>query len=71
VFFSFTIYNANGYISTINYAINSDDMVPNEDGSITVNFLASGEPENGLNNVVRTPRGKMWTGGIKMLLPKK
>ena len=46
-------------------------MVPNEDGSITVNFLASGEPENGLNNVVRTPRGKMWTGGIKMLLPKK
>ncbi len=69
-FFSFTIYNANGYIATINYAINSDDMIANKDGSITVNFLASGEPENGLTNVVRTPRGKMWTGVLRCYYPK-
>ena len=69
-FFSFTIYNAMGYIATMNYAINSDDMVVNKDGSYTVNFLASGEPENGLKNVVRTPRGKIWTGVFRCYYPK-
>ena len=69
-FFSFTIYNATGYIATMNYAINSDDMVPNKDGSYTVNFLASGEPEDGLKNVVRTPRGKIWTGVFRCYYPK-
>jgi hypothetical protein len=68
-FFSFTIYNADGYIATMNYAINSDDMVVNEDGTYTVNFLASGEPENGLKNVVRTPRGKLWTGVFRCYYP--
>jgi len=43
-FFSFTIYDTDGYIATINYAINSDDMTPNKDGSYTINFLAAGEP---------------------------
>jgi len=69
-FFSFTIYNADGYIATMNYAINSDDMIPNKDGSYTINFLASGEPVNGLKNVVRTPRGKMWTGVFRAYYPK-
>ena len=65
-FFSITIYNANGYIATINYAINSDDMVPNKDGSYTVTFLASGEPaKESEKNVVRTPRGKFWTGVLR------
>ena len=68
-FFSFTIYNAMGYISTMNYAINSDDMVANKDGSYTVNFLASGEPKKGLTNVVRTPRGKIWTGVFRCYYP--
>jgi len=65
-FFSITIYDADGYIATINYAINSDDMIPNKDGSYTINFLASGEPvKEGEKNVVRTPRGKFWTGVLR------
>jgi len=65
-FFSITIYDADGYIATINYAINSDDMIPNKDGSYTVNFLASGEPvKEGEKNVVRTPRGEFWTGVLR------
>jgi hypothetical protein len=65
-FFSITIYNADGYIATINYAINSDDMTPNKDGSYTVTLLASGEPiKDGEKNVVRTPRGKIWTGVLR------
>jgi hypothetical protein len=65
-FFSITIYNATGYIATINYAFNSDDMVKNRDGSYTITFLASGEPvKKGEKNVVRTPRGKLWTGVIR------
>lgn len=70
-FFSFTVYNADGYIATMNYAINSDDMVPNEDGTYTINFLASGEPLlEGEKNVLRTPRGKSWTGIIRAYNPK-
>ena len=70
-FFSFTIYNADGYIANINYAINSDDMVPNKDGTYTINFLASGEPVlDGEKNVVRTPRGKVWTGVLRAYYPK-
>jgi hypothetical protein len=69
-FFSFTIYNADGYIATINYAINSDAMVPNADGTYTINFLASGEPvKDGEKNIVRTPRGKMWTGVLRNYYP--
>jgi len=65
-FFSVTIYNADGYIATMNYAINSDNMIPNKDGSYTITFLASGEPvKEGENNVVRTPRGKLWTGVLR------
>jgi hypothetical protein len=65
-FISITIYNADGYIATINYAINSDDMTPNKDGSYTITFLASGEPvKEGEKNVVRTPRGKFWTGVLR------
>ena len=70
-FFSFSMYNANGYIATMNYAINSDDMIANEDGTYTINFLASGEPvKEGEHNVVRTPRGKLWTGIIRAYYPK-
>jgi hypothetical protein len=70
-FFSITIYNADGYIATMNYAINSEDMVPNEDGTYTINFLASGEPiKDGEKNVLRTPRGKIWTGVIRAYYPK-
>jgi hypothetical protein len=69
-FFSFTIYNQDGYIATMNYAINSDDMIANKDGSYTINFLASGEPKNALINVVRTPRGKIWTGVLRCYYPK-
>jgi len=70
-FFSFTIYNADGYIATMNYAINSDDMVVNDDGTYTITFLASGEPvKEGENNVVRTPRGKLWTGVLRAYYPK-
>jgi hypothetical protein len=69
-FFSFTIYNFDGYIATINYAINSDAMEVNEDGAYTVNFLASGEPvKEGEKNIVRTPRGKMWTGVLRNYYP--
>ncbi len=70
-FFSITIYNADGYIATMNYAINSDDMVPNKDGTYTINFLSSGEPvKKGEQNVLRTPRGKVWTGIIRAYSPK-
>ena len=65
-FFSITTYNANGYIATINFAINSDDMIPNKDGSYTIDFLASGEPvRDGERNVVRTPRGQYWTAVLR------
>jgi hypothetical protein len=65
-FFSFTAYNADGYIATINYSINSDDMTPNNDGSYTITFLASGEPvKEGDKNIVRTPRGKSWQGVLR------
>jgi len=65
-FFSITIYNADGYIATINYAINSDDMIQNKDGSYTITFLASGETvKEGEKNIVRTPRGKFWTGVLR------
>jgi len=65
-FTSITIYNVDGYIATINYAINSDDMIPNKDGSHTITFLTSGEPvKEGEKNVVRTPRGKLWTGVLR------
>jgi len=70
-FFSFTVYNADGYIATMNYALNSDDMVPNKDGTYTINFLASGEPVlDGEKNVLRTPRGKVWTGVLRAYYPK-
>jgi len=70
-FFSFTIYNADGYIATMNYALNSEDMVANADGTYTINFLASGEPEkDGETNVLRTPRGKLWTGVLRAYYPK-
>ncbi len=69
-FFSFTIYNFDGYVATINYAINSDAMVPNADDTYTINFLASGEPvKEGEKNIVRTPRGKMWTGVLRNYYP--
>jgi hypothetical protein len=69
-FFSITIYNFDGYVATINYAINSDNMVANEDGTYTITFLASGEPvKEGEKNVVRTPRGKMWTGVLRCYYP--
>ena len=69
-FFSFTIYNENGWIATDNYAINSQDMIQNSDGTFTITFLASGEPvlPDDLN-VVRTPRGKLWTGVIRAYEP--
>jgi len=69
-FFSFTMYNENGWIATKNYAINSDDMIANADGTYTIVFLASGEPiKKGDLNVVRTPRGKMWTGVLRAYHP--
>jgi len=70
-FFSITIYNADGYIATMDYAINSEDMVPNRDGTYTINFLASGEPiKDSEKNILRTPRGKIWTGVIRAYYPK-
>ncbi|RLA24458.1 MAG: hypothetical protein DRQ61_00920 [Gammaproteobacteria bacterium] len=69
-FFSFTVYNANGYIATRNYSLNSDDMVINKDGSYTINFIVSGEPTDGLKNVITTPRGKVWTGIFRCYYPK-
>ncbi len=68
-FFSFTVYNENGYIATMKYALNSDDMVPNKGGSYTIHFLASGEPTNNLENVIITPRGKYWTGILRCYNP--
>jgi len=71
-FFSFTMYNENGWIATKNYAMNSDDMKANQDGTYTIVFLASGEPiKKGDLNVVRTPRGKMWTGVLRAYYPVK
>ncbi len=70
-FFSVTVYNADGYIATMDYALNSDDMVPNKDGTFTINFLASGEPiKEGEKNILRTPRGKIWTGILRAYYPK-
>ncbi len=69
-FFSMTVYDANGYIATMQYALNSDDMVENKDGTITLNFIASGEPIDGIENVLRVPRGKIWTGIIRGYYPK-
>jgi len=69
-FFSFTMYNEYGWIATKKYAINSDDMKANPDGTYTITFLASGEPvKKGDLNVVRTPRGKMWTGVLRAYAP--
>lgn len=71
-FFSFTMYNEYGWIATIKYAINSDNMKANPDGTYTVVFLASGEPiKKGDLNVVRTPRGKMWAGVLRAYYPVK
>lgn len=69
-FFSYTLYDDNGWIATNDYAINSDDMIQNKDGTYTVTFLASGEPvqKNDLN-VVRTPRGKYWTAVLRSYNP--
>jgi len=69
-FWSMTVYNGNGYIATMNYALNSDDMLANKDGSYTINFVASGEPTDGLKNVITTPRGKVWTGILRCYYPK-
>lgn len=69
-FFSFTMYNENGWIATKKYAINSDEMVANEDGTYAIIFLASGEPvKKDDKNVVRTPRGKVWTGVLRAYYP--
>lgn len=69
-FFSFTMYNENGWIGTKNYAINSDDMKANPDRTYTITFLASGEPVRKDDlNVVRTPRGKLWTGVLRAYAP--
>ena len=41
-------------------------MIPNKDGSYTIDFLASGEPvRDGEKNVVRTPRGQYWTAVLR------
>lgn len=69
-FFSYTMYDSNGWIATDDYAINSDDMKQNKDGTYTVTFLASGEPvQKGDLNIVRTPRGKYWTGVLRSYNP--
>lgn len=69
-FFSLTTYNKDGWIATKNYSINSDDMVANENGTFTITFLASGEPvKEGEKNVLRTPRGKIWTGVLRAYYP--
>jgi len=69
-FFSFTMYNEYGWIATKKYAINSDDMKANPDGTYTITFLASGEPvQKGDLNIVRTPRGKLWTGVLRAYAP--
>ena len=69
-FFSFTVYNQYGYIATKNYSINSDDMKANENGTFTITLLASGEPvKEGEKNVLRTPRGKIWTGVLRAYYP--
>lgn len=69
-FFSYTVYDANGWIATQDYAINSDDMIKNKDGTYTVTLLASGEPVKKTDkNVVRTPRGKYWTAVLRSYDP--
>ena len=69
-FFSFTVYNQYGWIATKNYSINSDDMKANENGTYTITLLASGEPvKEGEKNVLRTPRGKVWTGVLRAYYP--
>jgi len=70
-FFSFTVYNGDGYIATQKYAINSDEMIPNPDGTYTITFLASGEPTlESDKNIIRTPRGKFYTIAIRAYAPK-
>ncbi len=70
-FFSITIYDDLGWIDTVNYAINSEDMTPNKDGTYTITILASGEPaEEGILNVVRSPRGRTWSGILRAYAPK-
>ncbi len=69
-FFSFTMYNENGWIATQNYSINSDNMVANDDGTYTITFLASGEPVlEDEKNVVIIPRGKKWAGVLRAYYP--
>ena len=70
-FFSFTLYTADGYIGTQNYAVNSDDMQANKDGSYTVTILASGEPvQEGDKNVIISPRdSRGWMGILRMYQP--
>jgi len=70
-FFSFTAYNENGYIATQKYAINSDEMIPNDDGTFTVVFLASGEPTLKKDkNIVRVSKGKFYTLVLRAYAPK-
>jgi hypothetical protein len=70
-FFSFTMYTADGYIGTQNYAINSDDMVTNDDGTYTVTIIASGEPiQTDDKNVIISPRdSRGWMGILRMYKP--
>jgi hypothetical protein len=70
-FFSFTLYTADGYIGTQNYAINSDDMVANENGTYTITIIASGEPvQKDDKNVIISPRdSRGWMGILRMYQP--
>ena len=66
----FTVYNQYGSIATKKYSLNSDDLIANEDGTYTITFLASGEPvKKGEKNILRTPRGKLWTGVLRAYFP--
>lgn len=47
-FWSITAYNAEGWIATDNFAINSKQAKPNADGSYTIRFNCEGE-ENNIN----------------------
>ncbi len=62
-YWSFTVYNAAGWVDSELFHINSHNAEPNEDGTFTLNFNGGKGAKNNLNTT------KDWTGEMRAYLP--
>ena len=73
-FYSLTIYSKDGWIRSKEFSIGSERIVPNDDGTITINIVAEGEDLSKYKNAVEydpnVDNGE-WTATFRLYKPKE